>query len=381
MTVPLGSSTTLGASTAPASGVGPANAPSSAAPSVRTGERITTRVAVLGASGYSGQEFARLALGHPGLKLSVLASREHAGRPAAELLPGIDPRAVTLPIVAEPRALVDLLADGIFDTLVCCLPHGAWQTVAAEHPALAAAPARIIDLSSDFRAGGAHPGGEDYLYGLPEAFRTVLAGATRIANPGCYPTAATLALLPAAENGWLEEPVMVSALSGVSGAGRSPALKTSFVELEGGASIYKAGAEHQHVPEMERNLERLAGSAISVGFVPQLAPMARGILLTANARLARPVTPEEARAAYLARYENEPFVRVLEPGAWPETRAVKASNRCDLAVTTLHGGRTLLATAALDNLVKGAAGQALQNLNLMLGWPESWGLPVHGSPW
>jgi N-acetyl-gamma-glutamyl-phosphate reductase len=382
MTVPVGSSTALGASTLPASGAGAADAPSSSAPPARTGERTTTRVAVLGASGYSGQEFARLALGHPGLKLSVLASREHAGRPAAELLPGIDPRAVTLPIVAEPRALVDLLADGIFDTLVCCLPHGTWKTVAAEHPALASSPARIIDLSSDFRAGGAHvAGGDPYLYGLPEAFRTLLAGATRIANPGCYPTAATLALLPAAEHGWLEEPVMVSALSGVSGAGRSPALKTSFVELEGGASIYKAGSDHQHVPEMERNLERLAGSPILVGFVPQLAPMARGILLTANARLARPVTPEEARAAYLARYESEPFVRVLEPGVWPETRAVKASNRCDLTVTTLHGGRTLLATAALDNLVKGAAGQALQNLNLMLGWPESWGLPVHGSPW
>ena len=351
-------------------------------PSAVAGTRQTTRVAVLGASGYSGQEFARLALSHPGLVLSVLASREHAGRPAAELLPGIDPRAVTLPTVVEPGALAGLLGDALFDTLVCCLPHGAWKTLAAEHPALASGPARIIDHSSDFRDGSAHAaGGPAYVYGLPEAFRDVIGGATRIANPGCYPTAATLALLPAAASGWLDEPVMVSALSGVSGAGRSPALKTSFVELEGGASIYKAGAEHQHVPEMERNLERLAGGPVSVGFAPQLAPMSRGILLTANARLRKPVSPDEVRAAYLARYEGEPFVRVLEPGTWPETRAVRGSNRCDVAVTTLHGGRTLLATAALDNLVKGAAGQALQNLNLMLGWPESWGLPVHGSPW
>jgi N-acetyl-gamma-glutamyl-phosphate reductase len=345
------------------------------------GARLTTRVAVLGASGYSGQEFARLALSHPGLVLSVLASREHAGRPAAELLPGIDPRAVTLPTVVEPKALADLLAADVFDTLICCLARRV-DDGRREHPALAAGPARIIDLSSDFRDGSAHAaGGAPYLYGLPEAFRSVLGGATRIANPGCYPTTATLALLPAAESGWLEEPVMVSALSGVSGAGRSPALKTSFVELEGGASIYKAGSVHQHVPEMERNLARLTGGPFSVGFTPQLAPMSRGILLTANARLAKPVSPEEARAVYLTRYEDEPFVRVLEPGAWPETRSVKASNRCDVAVTTLHGGRTLLATAALDNLVKGAAGQALQNLNLMLGWPESWGLPVHGSPW
>jgi N-acetyl-gamma-glutamyl-phosphate reductase len=352
------------------------------APSTTPDARQEARVAVLGASGYSGQEFARIALGHPGVTLAVLASREHAGRPAVELLPGLDPRAVTLPKVADPKSLAGLLADGVFDTLVCCLPHGAWKTIAAEHPELASGPARIIDLSSDFRDGGAPAGdGAGYAYGLPEAFRTVLAGVARVANPGCYPTAATLALLPAAEAGWIEEPVMVSALSGISGAGRSPALKTSFVELEGGASIYRAGSEHQHVVEMERNLARLAGGPVAVGFTPQLAPMSRGILLTANARLTRPVTPEDMRAAYLTRYDGEPFVRVLEPGVWPETRAVKASNRCDVAVTTLHQGRTLLATAALDNLVKGAAGQAIQNLNLMLGWPESWGLPVHGSPW
>ena len=344
--------------------------------------RQMARVAVLGASGYSGQEFIRLALAHPGLSLSVLASREHAGRPAAELLPGLDPRAVTLPTVAEPRALSDLLANEAFDTLVCCLPHGAWKAITEEHPTLAAGPARVIDLSSDFRDGrGQATSGTGYVYGLPEAFRGVLADATRIANPGCYPTAAVLALLPAAEAGWLEDPVMVSALSGISGAGRSPALKTSYVELEGGASIYRAGSEHQHVAEMERSLERLAGSPISVGFTPQLAPMSRGILLTANARLARPISPEEARATYVARYQRETFVRVLESDVWPETRAVRGSNRCDVALTTLHSGRTLLATAALDNLVKGAAGQAIQNLNLMLGWPESWGLPVHGSPW
>ena len=365
-------------------------APSATAMATETleGARKTARVAVLGASGYSGQEFARLALGHAGLSLAVLASREHAGRPAAELLPGLDPRAISLPPIADPGALAGLLADGAFDTLVCCLPHGAWKKIAADQPSLAIEPERIVDLSSDFRDGGAPAGGAPaerrsaaYAYGLPEAFRPALAASTRIANPGCYPTAATLALLPAAEAGWLDAPVMVSALSGVSGAGRSPSLKTSFVELEGGASIYKAGTEHQHVAEMERNLERLAGSPVPVGFVPQLVPMARGILLTATTQLARPVSPEEARAAYAKRYGREPFVRLLDAGVWPETRMVRGSNRCDLTVTTLHAGRTLLATAALDNLVKGAAGQAIQNLNLMLGWPENWGLPTHGTPW
>ena len=369
-----GSAATAGAA-APAAG--PRPVPAAHAESRRTTSVAPrkARVAVLGASGYSGQEFVRLALGHPGIEIALLASREHAGRPAAALLPGLDPRAFAAEVVA-PDALEARLEAGAFDTLVACLPHGAWREIAAARPGLTNALARVVDLSSDFRAGEA-----DYVYGLPEAFRGALSGASRIANPGCYPTAATLALLPAAEAGWIAGPVMIQALSGVSGAGRAPALRTSFVELDGGASVYRAGATHPHVAEMERNLARLSGASLPVGFTPQLAPMARGILLTANAPLARAITPEEARAAYVKRYSAEPFVRVLEAGEWPETRAVRASNRCDVAVTTLHGGRTLLAASALDNLVKGAAGQAIQNLNLMLGRVESEGLTVHGSPW
>jgi len=360
------------------------------APARPPGAVPVARVAVLGASGYGGQEFVRLALDHPGIEIAVLASREHAGRPAAELFPGLDPRVIAWAGVVSPDSLEALLEAGAFDTLVACLPHGAWRALAAARPALASGPVRVVDLSSDFRDGGAAGDGRTpagagsppgYAYGLPEAFREQLAGAARIANPGCYPTAATLALLPAAALGWLAGPVMVNALSGVSGAGRAPALRTSFVELEGGASIYRAGDEHPHVAEMERNLARLSGSAAAVGFTPQLVPMARGILLTASAPLARAVAPEEARAAYRQRFAGEPFVRVLDAGEWPETRAVRASNRCDVAVTTLHQGRTLLAAAALDNLVKGAAGQAIQNLNLMLGAPETQGLGVHGSPW
>jgi N-acetyl-gamma-glutamyl-phosphate reductase len=167
----------------------------------------------------------------------------------------------------------------------------------------------------------------------------------------------------------------------VSGAGRGAQLRTSFVELEGGASIYQPGRVHAHVAEIERNLGRLAGAPTEIGFVPQLAPMARGILLTATAPLAEPVDPDEARAAWEDRYRDEPFVRLLPADAWPATRETRASNRCDVAVTTLHGGRTLLVAAALDNLVKGAAGQAMQNLNLLLGWPEPWALPLHGTPW
>ncbi len=368
-------------SSGPAGGGSIASAPAGSVAPADASPR-TARLALLGASGYSGQELTRLALGHPGLEVTVLVSREHAGRPAADLLPGLDPRAAALPAVVDPSALEALLAAGAFDTLVCCLPHGAWAALAAARPALARGPARIVDLSSDFRDGGAHAAhapGPAYVYGLPEAFRDEIAPASRIANPGCYPTAATLALLPAAR--WLAGPVMVSAVSGASGAGRASALRTSFVELDGGAALYRAGAGHPHVPEMERNLARLAGAAHPVTFAPQLVPMARGILLTASATLARPVSPAEARAAYLERYDGERFVRLLDAGEWPETRHVRGSNRCDLAVTTLHGGTTLLAAAAIDNLVKGAAGQAIQNLNLVLGWPEATGLPVHGCPW
>jgi N-acetyl-gamma-glutamyl-phosphate reductase len=338
--------------------------------------RLHARVAVLGASGYAGQEFARLCLAHPGLRLSLLVSRVHAGRAGADLLPGFDPRHAALPHVAHPDDLPGLLEEGVFDTLVSCLPHGGFAELLARHPALGASASRIIDLSSDHRDGA---GG--YAYGLPEAFRDTIAAASRIANPGCYPTAAALALLPAAAAGLLTERVMIGALSGVSGAGRTPSLRTSFVELDGGAAFYHVGEGHAHVAEMSRTLSRLAGVPVTTAFAPQLAPMARGILLTATVELGSPLALQEAQALYEARYADEPFVRVLPAGTFPETRRVRGSNRCDVGVVTVHGGRTLVAMAAIDNLVKGAAGQAVQNLNLLLGWPEEWGLPLNGNPW
>ena len=365
-----------------------APAPVSGARTPAGAERRVAKVAVLGASGYTGQEFIRLAASHPGIHLEALASREHAGEPWSTWLAGVDPRGTSLPDAVTPAAVADRVAARAVDTVVVCLPHGAWKTLAAEHPGFAAAEF-VIDLSTDHRDGS-----EGYLYGLPEAFRGSLAGAARIANPGCYATAAALALLPAAEQDALAGPVTVSALSGVSGAGRGATLRTSFAELEGGASFYRVGTEHAHVAEIERTLDRLArvhrGAATgivrrdprpAVGFAPQLVPMTRGILLTASAALEPRWTPAEAHAVWAARYAAEPFVQVLPPGTWPETRAVCRGNRCDLAVTTIHEGATVLVTAALDNLVKGAAGQALQNLNLQLGWPEDTGLSRHGSPW
>ena len=355
------------------------SAPPTASPAASAAANVvpkTARLAVLGASGYTGAEFVRLAAAHPGLDVVAVVTRDAAAAKTLDaLVPGVDPRAEKLPAVVDIDGLVALLEDGALDTLVSCLPHGAWRTLAVERPALAATSVRLLDLSSDHRDGSA-----GYVYGLPEAFRTSLVGATRVANPGCYPTAAALALLPAAQAGLIAGDVTVVALSGASGAGRAPAARTSFVELDGGAAFYKVGTVHPHVAEMERTLAAL-GSAKQVAFAPQLVPMARGILLTAQVALARSLSSDEARAIYAARYEGEPFVRLLPDGTWPETRAVRGSNRCDLQVTTLFGGSTLLATAAIDNLGKGAAAQALQNLNLMLGWPETTALPRHGQAW
>ncbi len=351
--------------------------PAGAAPAAisRAGDGPGARLAVLGASGYAGQELARLAAAHPRLEATLLGARGESAADAIPWAPGLDPRMSPRPaLLTLEEVALHVEQEGV-EALVACLPHGAWSALATRWPALAARPAHVVDLSSDHRDGR---GG--YLYGLPEAFRVTLAGATRVANPGCYPTAFALALLPAARADWLDGPIAVSALSGLSGAGRGATLRTSFVEAAAGASIYGAGVEHPHVAEMERILAQL-GLALPVGFVPQLAPLARGILLTASAPLSRAVEPEQALDLYQRAYVHEPFVRLLPVGQWPETRAVRHSNRCDVAVTTLHGGRTLLAAAALDNLVKGAAGQAIQNLNLMLGWPESMGLSAHGIPW
>jgi len=352
----------------------------------RTRPALKARVAVLGPGGYAGGEFARLTLDHPGLTLDALVVRDpgllERGR-VEEVLPGLDPRALAgaPPAILDLDGLAERVAHGAVDTLVVALPHGVWKELLRERAGFpgGGSPVRIVDLSSDHRDGT-----DGYVYGLPEAFRDDIKGAQKVANPGCYPTAFALALLPAARLGWIAGPVVVSALSGVSGAGRSTRLASSFVEVDGGASLYRVGTTHPHVAEMERTLARLASgaaAAVPVAFAPQLVPMQRGILLTANAPLARPVTPEAAHEAYLARYADEPFVRVLPAGEWPATRAVRGSNRVDVQVTTLFGGTTLLAMAAIDNLAKGAASQALQNLNLLLGWPETTGLPRHGQPW
>jgi N-acetyl-gamma-glutamyl-phosphate reductase len=337
------------------------------------------KIGLLGASGYSGLEFLRLAKRHPGLQVVCLGVREAARRDLAEFFPGgltgaSGPGGAPGLQVIEPEELLAEAANGVIDTIVSALPHGVCKQLLAAMPEWERGIGpRIVDLSGDHRDGA---GG--FVYGLPELFRNEVRPAHRIANPGCYATAAILALAPAAEAGWLSGPVTVSAISGVTGAGRAATLHTSFAEANENASYYRAGGDHAHIPEIERALGQ---ANLSVAFTPQLVPMNRGILLTAVAPLRQGKSAAKVRELYEGRYASEPFVRVLTSGQWPSTREVRGSNRCDLSVQVQHQGGTLVGLAAIDNLVKGAAGQAMQNLNCMLGWLETTGLPVEATPW
>lgn len=335
-----------------------------------------TSVGILGANGYGGGEVARLLSAHPNVRLSGLSSRQYEGKPFGAAWPGADLEAVfeTAEAVADRSEIV-----------ILALPNGLAMELA---PGLLAAGKRVIDLSADYRLdpaayqvwygkGHASPGlCEEAVYGLPELDRAGHAGARLIANPGCYVTAATLALMPLAREGLLGGSAIADGVSGISGAGRNAA-EYSFAEANENVQAYKVGGQHRHTPEIERNLLS-AGEGAIVTFTPRVAPLTRGILLAAYATPPQPLTPGELGALYHDTYEGEPFVRVVaEP---PPTKAVVGTNRCDVYVRLDERAGRVVAVAALDNLVKGMAGAVVQNLNLMLGLPETIALPTW-SPW
>jgi N-acetyl-gamma-glutamyl-phosphate reductase len=362
------------------------------------GTAVRRGIGVLGATGYSGMELIRLLAMHPHAALCAVGSRQHAGQRLQHMLPGL----ATSPLVldddpTDPRAWVERGVEVVF----AALPHG---VVAHRARAFLAAGLRLIDLSADFRLQDAAEFSRRYgtehadptllpraIYGLTEWCGPELEGAALVANPGCYATATLLALLPAVAAGlWSGAPLVVSALSGVSGAGRQAALHTHFVECTDSAAPYRVGEEHAHLGEMRQLLRRVASApspaAASSGpatdlpllFSPTLVPMSRGILVHAAVPLAVPMQASEVQEIYATRYAGSPCVRVLVPPGLPETRHVRGSNRCDLALRVGAGGTVLLVFAAIDNLVKGAAGQAIQNWNRAEGWPESTGLPLDG---
>jgi N-acetyl-gamma-glutamyl-phosphate reductase len=371
------------------------------APAVgRIADTQAMRVGILGVSGYSGTELLRLLAAHPFARVVAAASRQFAGQPLVAACPGLATAGglVLDDDLADPGAWADRGVQVVF----AALPHGAF---AARARRFVDAGIRVVDLSADFRLrdaaeyqrryGLAHPDPallERATYGLTEWAGDALAAARLVANPGCYATAILLATLPAVAAGLSSgAPIVVNALSGVSGAGRSPSLATHFVECGEGAAPYKVGEEHAHLGEIQQALRRSRSDACiatgdpafgiddaTVVFNPHLVPMARGILATVALPLAVAASTAELADLYRERYAGHAFVRVLDGAALPETRFVRGSNRCDIALRAAAGGRLLLAYAAIDNLGKGAAGQAIQNWNRMQGWPETTGLPLDG---
>jgi N-acetyl-gamma-glutamyl-phosphate reductase len=336
---------------------------------------VGARVAVAGASGYAGGELLRLLAGHPDLEIAAVTAQSSAGQPVTASHPNLIGTLDELILKpTTPEALKD--ADLVF----LALPHGASATIAADLPK----ETKIVDLGADFRLADpdawqrfyktAHAG--TWTYGLPElpTAREAIQDSTRVAAPGCYPTAAILALEPLVRQGLVDDTdIVIVALSGTSGAGRDPKPNLLGSEIMGAAAAYAVGGAHRHTPEIEQAL----GKA-TVSFTPVLAPMPRGILATCTARLKPGVTEDALRRAMQDRYENEPFVHLLPPGQWPVTKNTAGSNAAHLQVTADHHAQRAISVAAIDNLGKGAAGQAVQIANLMLGLPETAGLSPHG---
>ena len=342
--------------------------------------RVTVRVAVAGATGYAGGELLRLLLAHPDVEIGAVTASSNAGT----LLGQHHPQLVPLADRAVGETSPEVFAD--HDVVFLALPHGASGDVAAQlHP-----NTLVIDCGADFRLEeaeawqrfyqSAHAG--TWPYGLPElpGQRDKLAGARAIAVPGCYPTTATLALLPAITYGLTTaRDVVIVAASGPSGAGRSLKPDLLGAELMGSASAYSVGGVHRHIPELLQNFAACGASEPSVSFTPVLVPMSRGILATCTAPLSEAgISADQAYATYAEAYADEPFVHLLRQSQWPQTKSVLGSNAVQVQVAVDHDAGRLVAVAALDNLTKGTAGAAVQCMNLALGLPETTGLTTIG---
>ena len=343
---------------------------------------MTHTVAVSGASGYAGGEALRLLAGHPSVTVGAITAHSNAGERLGALQPHL--HALADRVLAETTA--EVLAG--HDVVILALPHGASGALAAEI-AERSPDTLVIDAGADHRLesaadweafyGTAHAG--TWPYGLPElpGQRERLAGTRRIAVPGCYPTTSILALAPGFAAGLLEpQDVVIVAASGTSGAGKALKPHLLGAEVMGGMSPYGVGGGHRHTPEIEQGLAQAAGEPVRVSFTPTLAPMSRGILATATARLRPGVAAADVRAAWAAVYGREPFVHLLPEGQWPTTKAVLGSNHVQLQLAVDERAGRVIVCAALDNLTKGTAGGAVQSMNIALGLPEQAGLEQQG---
>ncbi len=337
------------------------------------------KASIIGATGYTGVELVRLLLSHPKVKIAALSSVSFLGKPISEVYPSLL-SACQMELCDEKEAV----EKG--DVVFACLPHGMSQEIAAE---CAAKNKAFIDLGADFRLEKE----EDYMqwykgafldkelhkkavYGLPELFRDSIKKTKIVANPGCYPTSIALALYPALSKGIIStEGIVIDSKSGVTGAGRTPTLNTHFPECNESVSPYKVGT-HRHTPEIEQTLSKAAGAPVKVTFVPHLLPVNRGILSTCYAKLKEGAGEEKVREIYEEFYKNEPFVRVLPKDTQAGIKNVKFSNFCDISLNIDSRTGTFIAVSALDNMVKGAAGQAVQNMNILFCFDETAGLTL-----
>ena len=341
---------------------------------------MVVRAAVAGASGYVGGELLRLLLGHPEVEIGALTAGDNAGTSLGEHHPHLVPLADRVLAATEPGALA------AHDVVFLALPQGHSAALANE----LGDGTVLIDCGADHRLADAAAwqrwyGGEyqgSWPYGLPElpGQRDKLRGARRVAVPGCYPTVAILALAPAIGAGLAAPEVVVTAISGTSGAGRVAKPHLLGAEVMGAASAYGVGGAHRHTPELVQNLTAVAGEEVRVSFTPILAPMPRGILASCSAPTTAGTTPsaDDVRAAYADAYADEPFVHLLPVGSWPSTAATLGANTVHLQVTVDPDAGRVVAVGAIDNLTKGTAGGAVQCMNLALGLPETAGLPVAG---
>ena len=338
------------------------------------------KVGVVGGTGYTGVELLRLLSRHPEVEITAITSRGEAGMAVADMFPSLRGR-VALKFVTPQDAELEKCDAVFFAT-----PNGIAMKQAAE---LVAAGVRVIDLAADFRIrdiaewqkwyGMEHAAPElvaEAVYGLPEVNREQIRGARVLANPGCYPTAVQLGFLPLIEAGLIDTAHLIAdAKSGVSGAGRKAEVHTLLPEAADSFKAYGVPG-HRHLPEIRQGLSLAAGRQVGLTFVPHLTPMIRGIHATLYGRLERGVDVADLQVLYEQRYASEAFVDVMPAGSHPETRSVRASNMCRIAVHRPQGGDTVVVLSVIDNLVKGAAGQAVQNLNIMFGFDEEAGLDI-----
>jgi N-acetyl-gamma-glutamyl-phosphate reductase len=339
---------------------------------------MTVRAAVAGASGYAGGELLRLLLAHPEVEIGALTGHSSAGQRLGALQPHL--------AALAGRVVGPTTADALqgHDVVFLALPHGQSAAVAGQ----VGDDTLVVDCGADFRLtdpadwetfyGSPHAG--TWPYGLPElpGARAELAGARRIAVPGCYPTAVSLALFPAYAADLAEPEAVVVAASGTSGAGRTPRADLLGSEVMGSMRPYGVGGGHRHTPEMVQNLSAVAGHRVAVSFTPTLAPMPRGILATCSAAARPGVGARDVRAAYEKALADEPFVRLLPEGQWPSTAAVHGSNAVQVQVALDPAVGRIIAIGAVDNLTKGTAGGAVQSMNIALGLAEGLGLSTTG---